>query len=98
MNKLAKFLITATAAVTTIIGCSKEVEIGTNVGNGEPYSYEITNINGDEIYGTAIDKISNDNRGIFLYADEVPFYVKPGDKIAVTWGEEEDQFAKIELK
>lgn len=74
----------------------QHVPIGTNVGNGEPYTYEITEVAGDEIHGVALDKISNDNRGIFLLADEVPFETKSGDKITVVWGEYEDEFVSIE--
>lgn len=67
-----------------------------NVGNGEQYAYEITEINGDEINGLPLNKISDDNRGILLYQNEVAFDVKIGDKIIVVWGEYEDVFKSIE--
>lgn len=66
-----------------------------NVGNGETYVYEITDINETEIYGIPLTKASDGNRGIFLYKDEVSFDVKIGDVIYVIWGEEEDEFVSI---
>ncbi|MGG3890335.1 hypothetical protein [Metabacillus fastidiosus] len=67
-----------------------------NVGNGEEYQYEITSVNGNgEINGVALNKISSDNAGIFLYQSELDFDVKAGDKIAVVWGSEEDEFKSI---
>lgn len=67
-----------------------------NVGNGEEYSYKVTEIIGDEIHGVAIDKVSSDNAGIFLYASEVSFDVQIGDNLVVVWGAEEDVFKSIE--
>jgi len=67
-----------------------------NVGNGEPYSYVITEVDGDEIHGKPLNKISYDNRGIFLYQSEVSFNVKVGDKITVVWGDYEDEFVSID--
>lgn len=66
-----------------------------NVGNGEAYEYRITQIGGNEVNGVAINKKSSDNVGIFLYADEIPFDVKVGDKISIVWGEYEDEFQSI---
>lgn len=69
--------------------------IETNVGNNKPYNYTITSIEGNKIHGKATNKISNDNHGIFLYKDELPFNVTKGDNIQVIWGEEEDIFKSI---
>lgn len=67
-----------------------------NVGDGEEYAYVITEVNGDEINGVPLTKASDENRGIFLLADEVSFDVKVGDQIIVVWGEYEDEFKSIE--
>jgi hypothetical protein len=67
-----------------------------NVGNGEAYAYEITDISEREMNGVPLNKESDDNRGIMLYKDEVPFEVELGDKIVVVWGEYEDEFVSIE--
>lgn len=66
-----------------------------NVGNGKPYDYLITDIDGEEINGIPLDKASLDNQGILLFKDEVSFDVKVGDKIQVVWGEQEDEFQRI---
>lgn len=66
-----------------------------NVGNGEAYTYKITEIIGDEIHGEPTNKISSDNRGILLFQDEVSFSVSEGDVISVIWGNEEDEFESI---
>ena len=75
---------------------AKSVDVSNNVGNGEKYAYEITEINGDEINGIPLNKASNDNAGILLFEDEVGFDVEVGDKIVVVWGEYEDEFVSIE--
>lgn len=81
---------------------SQEPTEGTseNVGDNQTYTYEITDVGqgeaGNEIYGEAIsEEASEDNAGIFLYAEEVGFDVQPGDVISVVWGEHEDEFASI---
>lgn len=66
-----------------------------NVGNRLTYEYEITSIKGDEVNGVPITRESEDNKGIFLYKSEIGFDVKVGDKIAVVWGDYEDEFASI---
>lgn len=72
-----------------------EMESENNVNNGQSYEYEITSINGDEIRGIPLNKISNDNKGITLYTDELDFNAHVGDKVAVVWGEYEDEFKSI---
>lgn len=62
--------------------------------NEEFYMYEITNAD-NEIYGDAINKRSEDNHGVFLYASELDFEVSTGDIIAIKWGEHEDEFERI---
>lgn len=76
-----------------------EVSTGTsNVGDGQTYTYVITDVNGNEIYGEPVPgEASEDNAGIFLYAEEVPFEVRNGDVISVVWGEEEDIFEEVTL-
>lgn len=71
-------------------------ETVSNVGDGKSYTYEITEINGDEINGVPLDRISSENGGIFLFQSEVSFDVKVGDTISVVWGKYEDEFASIE--
>lgn len=71
-------------------------ETVSNVGDGKAYTYEITEINGDEINGVPLDRISDENGGIFLFQSEVSFDVKVGDTISVVWGEYEDEFASIQ--
>lgn len=77
----------------------KESNVGTNVGDGEAYTYNITAVIDDEIYGIPAEgEASDDNAGIFLYADEVGFVLDEGDTIEVVWGAEEDIFESITLK
>lgn len=67
-----------------------------NVNNNQEYTYKVTSITDNgEIHGKALNKISSDNAGIFLYQSELDFNVKPGDTIAVVWGENEDEFKSI---
>jgi hypothetical protein len=73
-----------------------EYKVESNVGNGERYSYVISAVIDDEVYGIPLDKISSTNKGIFLYKNEIGFEVGEGDKIVVVWGEEEDIFQSIE--
>lgn len=70
-------------------------DITNNVGNGQEYAYAISHVDGDKVYGVALNKKSHSNGGIFLYADEIPFVADEGDKIIVVWGEEEDEFEVI---
>lgn len=89
-------LILITFIALTIAACSNvKNETINNVGDNQEYTYEITSINDNEINGKALDKMSSDNKGIFLYQNEVSFDVQPGDKIAVVWGEYEDEFKSI---
>ncbi|PAV30201.1 hypothetical protein CIL05_06970 [Virgibacillus profundi] len=67
----------------------------TNVGNKQPYQYEITNITNNTIHGIPINKASHDNKSIFLYDHEISFNVSVGDKIQIVWGNEEDIFKSI---
>ncbi|QJI52316.1 hypothetical protein [Psychrobacillus phage Perkons] len=68
-----------------------------NVGNGQEYEYQITVIEDNEIHGIPLNKMSDDNQGIFLYDNELDFNVNIGDKIVVIWGQYEDEFERIEL-
>ena len=68
-----------------------------NVGDGQSYHYHVTEVSDTEIHGLPLNRISDGNRGIFLYTDEVSFDVQVGDHIAVVWGEEEDIFESITL-
>lgn len=104
MKNLFKSLL-AVVMLTSLVGCSNDTAFAelveakdfenNNVGNGETYVYEITDINETEIHGIPLTKASDGNRGIFLYKDEVDFEVELGDVIYVVWGEEEDEFASI---
>lgn len=69
--------------LTGSIFSSQDVSIQSNVGDSNEYHYVITEINGNEVYGEAINNISNDNKGIFLYESELDFNVTVGDKISV---------------
>ena len=73
---------------------SQEVE--SNVGDGQEYAYEIVEINGEEMYGEPLNKKSKTNVGLTIFADEVGFDVKLGDKIVVIWTEYEDEFAFVD--
>lgn len=110
MRKLLMNTVLVVAMVGSVTGCSsnevatqpqapnKIVEVipNDNVGNGQHYTYEITEINGNEINGLPLDKASYGNRGILLYTSEVGFDVQIGDAISVVWGEYEDEFKSIE--
>lgn len=73
----------------------KVATYGTNVGDGQTYNYVITSIEGNEIHGLPLNKKGTGNRGIFLLQEEVSFKVKVGDKIAIVWGDYEDEFKSI---
>jgi len=96
-----KMLISLVIISIVLIGCNN-VELTnqdkqtSNVGDNQSYQYVITSIEGNEIYGKAINKISEDNHGIFLYQEEVSFNVNVGNKLAIIWGKEEDIFKSIE--
>ena len=96
-----KMLISLIMISIILIGCSN-VELvnqdkqASNVRDNQSYQYVVTNIEGNEIYGKAINKISEDNHGIFLYKNEVNFNINVGDKLAIVWGKEEDIFKSIE--
>lgn len=72
---------------------------GTNVGDGQTYSYIVTElkvVDGvEEVHGLPVTKGGTGNRGIFLYASELDFEVEVGEFVHVVWGEEEDEFASI---
>lgn len=108
-KKLSSIITIATIAVGFVFGYNateKEQEnpapvveqVQSNVGDGQTYVYEITDVDWttDEIHGVPMNKESYTNKGIFLYGQEVPFDVEVGDRIAVVWGETEDEFASIE--
>lgn len=64
--------------------------------DNQPYTYEITEVTGNEIHGVPIDgEESDDNGGIFLYQSELDFDVQEGDLVTVVWGEYEDEFKSI---
>jgi len=96
-----KMLISLVIISIVLIGCNN-VELTnqdkqtSNVEDNQSYQYVITSIEGDKIYGKAINKISEDNHGIFLYQEEVSFNVNVGDKLAIVWDKEEDIFKSIE--
>ena len=90
-SKYAKLLLDQPKTDENLV----EMEEYNNVGNGETYEYKITSIKGNEISGVPVNKQSNDNQGIFLYTDELDFTAHVGDKIAVVWGEYEDEFKSI---
>lgn len=74
----------------------EEAVVTSNVGDGQEYAYEITEIKGKEVHGKPLNKGSHTNRGIFLYKEEIGFDVKVGDSIVVVWGEVEDEFVLID--
>lgn len=61
------------------------------------YEYVVTDIAGYEIYSRPLNKISESNQGLLLFDYELDFKVNEGDKIAVIYGEYEDEFYSIEL-
>ena len=71
-------------------------EVESNVGDGQEYAYEIVEINGDKMYGEPLNKKSDTNVGLTIYADEVGFDVELGDEIVVIWTEYEDEFAFVD--
>jgi len=99
--KMLISLIMVSIVIAATTGCNN-VELTnqdkqtSNVGDNQSYQYVITSIQGDEIYGKAINKISDDNHGIFLYQEEVSFNVNVGNKLAIVWDKEEDIFKSIE--
>lgn len=102
-NKLTTILMVATISLSSMIGYAatdhmqeSKASVESNVGDGQPYVYEITDKDGMELHGIPLTKESDGNKGIFLYTTEVPFDVEVGDRIMVVWGEYEDEFAVIE--
>lgn len=91
MKKLVPILLSISIL---LIGCQDNQT--SNVGDNQSYQYKITNIEGNEINGKPLDNISDDNKGVFLYKNELDFFVNEGDKISIVWGEEEDIFKSIE--
>lgn len=71
--------------------------IQNNVGDGLTYEYKVTSIEGNEIHGIPLNRVSEDNAGILLYDDELTFNVDIDDVIGVVWGQYEDEFISIEL-
>ena len=71
-------------------------EVESNVGDGQEYAYEIVEINGDRMYGKPLNKKSDTNVSLTIYADEVGFDVELGDEIVVIWTEYEDEFAFVD--
>lgn len=59
------------------------------------YKYKITKIDGNDVYGTALNYKSKDNSGIFLYKNDLKFNVAVGDSIEVVYGEYGDEFKSI---
>lgn len=96
-------LVTLLTMVSTVTTYAMDVNehdgpyYGTNVGDGEVYTYTITAVIDGEVHGIPVTKASEGNRGIFLYADELDFIADEGDVIEVVWGEEEDVFERITL-
>lgn len=97
-------MVTLMTMVSTVTTYAMDAEVdadapyyGTNVGDGEVYTYTITAVIDDEVHGIPVTKASEGNRGIFLYAHELDFIADEGDIIEVVWGEEEDVFERITL-
>lgn len=61
------------------------------------YYYEIVKIDGNDVYGKALNNISDDNAGIYLTLDMLDFKVHERNVIAVIFNEYEDEFKSIEL-
>lgn len=71
---------------------AKAVETTVKIKESTPYNdeyafftYEITSVNGDEINGVALDNITPENAGIFLYQSDVNAELTVGDKVTVVF-------------
>lgn len=79
MKKLLITLVFGTLLTLSIYGACKAFN------PVDTYSYKVTQINGDEIVGMALDHKSNDNAGVILSRKIDNINVKIGDKVAVTF-------------
>ena len=70
-------------------------EVEVNESNG--YEYEITEINNNEVYGIALNNISEDNNGIVLYESDMDISVNVGDVISVEFGEYGDEIISVDI-
>lgn len=70
-------------------------EVEVNETNG--YEYEITEINDNEVYGIAVNNVSEDNNGIVLYESDMDISVNVGDVISVEFGQYGDEIVSIDL-
>lgn len=85
------------AGMMMFIGMNGNVmsEVEVNESNG--YEYEITEINENEVYGIALNNISEDNNGIVLYESDMDISVNVGDVISVEYGKYGDEIVNIYL-
>lgn len=85
------------AGMMMFIGMNGNVmnEVEANETNG--YEYEITEINDNEVYGIAINNVSEDNNGIVLYESDMNISVSVGDVISVEYGEYGDEIISVDL-
>lgn len=94
MNDMIKLLV---AGMMMLIGMNGNVmsEVEVNESNG--YEYEITEININEVYGIAVNNVSDDNNGIVLYESDMDIDVSVGDVISVEYGQYGDEIVSIDL-
>lgn len=59
------------------------------------YKYEVTKIDGNDVYGKPLNHVSKENDGIFLCKKMLGFKVKVGDTIAVKYNKYGDDFKSI---
>jgi hypothetical protein len=87
MKKLIAMV--AITMMLTMVGCSKdssEKSVAKANNNEEVYSYVVTEINGDEINGIAIDHVSEVNGGVVLSKkiDKID-EIRSGDVVEVVY-------------
>jgi hypothetical protein len=63
----------------------------------EPYKYIVTEINGDEIDGLAINHRTPDNGGVVLSKKGNGINPKIGDFVEVTYGKEYDEIKSVKI-
>jgi hypothetical protein len=97
MSERIMNIIGATALIAALVLTVGHVWNALQVEPKEVFTYHITDVQGNEIHGIpAPGEASEENGGVFLYADEVDFVLDEGDEIRVVWAEE-DVFESIEL-
>lgn len=80
-NKLLKATLSLSVLFGGFVGV-KTVNESNNI-----YKYEITTETKDFLIGDSINKVSNDNKGIFLEKNEATKDFKKGDTIKVVYGQ-----------